>query len=159
MRNKRNSGYFSILFVLLLPIGVLAQQTPEAGSAPRFSFGVIGGAALTDAFGHDRTGFIYGPDGSIHPVLSRSYSTLKDYVIGSAVEAGLPWRGVSVEFNALYRPMNLTIAGVRPDGTLHSISPATVVTWRFPELASTGFASVRSRRSMRRARRFGLRRI
>lgn len=103
-------------------------------SGPQFSFGVIGGAALTDAFGNESTGFIIGPNGGIQPMRSRSYSTLKDYAIGPTVEVGLPWRGLSVEIDALYRPMNLTMAGVRPDGTLHSISPATVVTWQFPAL-------------------------
>jgi hypothetical protein len=63
---------------------VAAQQT---SSRPQFSFGVIGGAALTDAFGHDRAGFIFGPNG-IEPTLSRSYSTQKDYAIGLIVEAG-----------------------------------------------------------------------
>ena len=109
-------------------------------SRPQFSFGVIGGAALTDAFGHDSTGFIIGPNG-IEPTLSRSYSTLKDYAIGPMIEVGLPWRGLSVEIDALYRPMNLTLAGVRPDGSLHSISPATVVTWELPELVKYSFGS------------------
>jgi hypothetical protein len=57
------------------------------------------------------------------------------------LEVGLPWRGLSVEIDALYRPMNLTMAGVRPDGSLHSISPATVVTWQFPALAKYRFGS------------------
>jgi len=43
------------------------------------------------------------------------------------IEVGLPWRGLSVEIDALYRPMNLTMAAVGPDGSLNSISPATVV--------------------------------
>jgi hypothetical protein len=109
-------------------------------SGPQFSFGVIGGAALTDAFDHDSTGFIVGPSG-VEPIRSRSYSTLKDYVIGPMIEVGLPWRGLSVEIDALYRPMNLTMAGVRPDGSIHSISPATVVTWQFPALAKYRFGS------------------
>jgi hypothetical protein len=110
-------------------------------SGPRFSFGMIGGAALTDAFGHESTGFIIGPNGGIQPIRSRSYSTLKDYAIGAMVEVGLPWRGLSVEIDALYRPMNLTMAGVGPDGSLNSISPATVVTWELPALAKYRFGS------------------
>ena len=113
---------------------------PES-SGPQFSFGVIGGAALTDAFGHESTGFIIGPNGGIQPLRSRSYSTLKDYAIGPLVEVGLPWRGLSVEIDALYRPMNLTMAGVGPDGSLNSISPATVVTWELPALAKYRFGS------------------
>jgi hypothetical protein len=37
--------------------------------------------------------------------------------------------------------MNLTMAGVRPDGSLYSISPATVVIWQFPTLAKYRFGS------------------
>lgn len=111
-------------------------------SGPHFSFGVIGGVALTDAFGgHESTGFTIGPSGGVEPMRSRSYSTLKDYVIGPTLEVGLRCRGLSVEIDALYRPMNLTMAGVRPDGSLHSISPATVVTWQFPALAKYRFGS------------------
>src|SRR5438552_2799321 len=109
-------------------------------SGAQFSFGVIGGAALTDAFGHDNTGFIIAPNG-IEPTLYRSYSTLKDYAIGPMIEVGLPWRGLSVEIDALYRPMNLTLAGVGPDGSLNSISPATVVTWELPALVKYRFGS------------------
>ncbi len=116
----------------------------ESSSGPasegHFSFGIIGGAALTDAFGHESTGFVAGPNG-IEPTLSRSYSTLKDYAIGPMFDVVLPWRGLSVEIDALYRPMNLTMAGVRPDGSLHSISPATVVTWELPALAKYKFRS------------------
>jgi len=149
LMNKTKSVALRTLFVLLIPIIVFAQGTPTVGSdasggtefsARRFSFGFIGGAALTDAFGHDRTGFIFAADGSIEQVLARSYSTVKDYVIGPALELRLPWRGVAVELNALYRPMNLTMAGVRSDGSLHSISPATVVTWQFPTLAKYTFS-------------------
>jgi hypothetical protein len=122
---------------------VFTSGGPSFGqsSGPHFWFGVIGGVALTDAFGHEGTGFIIGPGGGVEPVRSRSYSTVKDYVIGPALELGLPWRGLSVEIDALYRPMNLTMAGVRSDGSLHSISPATVVTWQFPALAKYRFGS------------------
>jgi len=116
------------------------QASSGPSSGPKYSFGVIGGVALTDAFGHESTGFIIGPNG-IEPRRSRSYSTLKDYVIGPMMDVGLPYCGLSVEIDALYRPMNLTMAGVRPDGSLHSISPATVVTWEFPALAKYRFGS------------------
>lgn len=116
--------------------GTLSHPSSE----PRFSFGVIGGAGLTDAFGYDTTRFIITSNG-LEPARSRSYSTLKDYIIGPTLEFGLPWRGLSVEIDALYRPMNLTMAGVRPDGSLHSISPATVVTWQFPALAKYRFGT------------------
>ena len=130
---KRSRNLLASL-VSLFPISVAAQQTPQ------LSFGVIGGAALTDAFGHYTTGFIIGLNG-IEPTLSRSYSTLKDYAIGPMIEVGLPWRGLSVEIDALYRPMNLTLAGVQRDGSLIAISPATVVTWELPALVKYRFGS------------------
>ena len=71
---------------------------------------------------------------------SRSFSTRKDYVIGAMVEIALR-RDLFVEIDALYRLMSLTMAGVRPDGSLHSISPATVVTWELPVLAKYKFGS------------------
>jgi len=128
---------------LKLSSGIVFTSGQSSGksSGPQFSFGVIGGAALTDAFGHERTGFFIGPSGGLVPTLSRSYSTLKDYVIGPMVDVGLPWRGLSVEVDALYRPMNLTMAGVRPDGSLTGTSPATVVTWQFPALVKYRFTS------------------
>ena len=117
------------------------ESSSSHSAARAFSFGVVGGAALTDAFGHESSGFIALPGGGTQPTRLRSYSTLKDYAIGPMVDVGLPWRGLSVEINALYRPMNLTMAGVRPDGTPHSISPATVVTWQLPVLAKYRFDS------------------
>jgi len=116
-------------------------SSSDQSSRPRLSFGVIGGAALTDAFGHETTGFVVGTNGGIQPTRSLSYSTLKDYAIGPTVEVGLPWRRLSVEIDALYRPMNLMMAGVDADGSLNSISPATVVTWEFPMMAKYRFGS------------------
>ena len=117
------------------------DSSSHRSSGRQFSFGVMGGAALTDAFGHETTGYIILPNGQIQPTRSRSYSTLKDYVIGPMIEAGPPCRGLSVEFDALYRPMNLTMASVGSDGSLSSISPATVVTWEFPLLVRYRFGS------------------
>lgn len=121
-------------FRLSTGIVFTSGQSSGSFSGPKLSFGVIGGAALTDAFGHESTGYFLTPNGQIEPSFSRAYSTLKDYVIGPTVDFGLPWSGLSFEIDALYRPLNLTNAGVRPDGSLHSISPATVVTWEFPAL-------------------------
>ena len=122
---------------------VFTSGEPSFGqsSGRHFSVGVIGGAALTDAFGHESTGFIIGPNGGIQPMVSRSYSTLKDYAIGPTLEVGLPWRNLAVEIDALYRPLNLTMAGINPDGSLNSISPATVITWELPALAKYRFGS------------------
>jgi hypothetical protein len=111
------------------------SSTPLGATGRRLSFGVVGGAALTDAFGHESGGFIRLPDGGTQPTRFRSYSTRKDYLIGPKVDVDLNWRGMSLEVGALYRLMSLTMASVRPDGSVHSVSPATVVTWEFPVLA------------------------
>ena len=116
------------------------QSSFGESSGPHFSFGVIGGVALTDAFGQERTGFFIGPSGGVEPIRLRSYSTLKDYAIGPTIEVGLPYRGLAVEIDALYRPMNLTMAAVGSDGSLNSISAATVVSWQFPALAKYRFS-------------------
>jgi len=132
--NEKDNNFWQIR------VDTRTGEPADRPRTPQLSFGVIGGAALTDAFGHYTTGFIIEPNG-IEPTLSRSYSTLKDYAIGPMVEVGLPWRGLSVEIDGLYRPMNLTLAGVLPDGSLNSISPATVVTWELPALVKYRFGS------------------
>jgi hypothetical protein len=99
-----------------------------------FSFGVVGGAALTDAFPYHVGSSFMG----LAPVV---FSNYRDYVIGVMTEARLPWPGLSVEVNALYRPMNLTTAGMQTDGSLNGVSPATVVTWQVPVLAKYRFGS------------------
>lgn len=124
---------------LRLSTGIVftAGESQSRRSAERqFSVGVIGGAGLTDAFGHESTGFFDGEQRR-----SRSYSTLKDYIIGPTIDVRLPWGGLSVEFDALYRPMNLTMATVQSDGSLLGVSPATVVTWQFPALLKYTFRS------------------
>jgi hypothetical protein len=132
--------------------GPSAGQVSRSGeSAPGeswgrlFSFGVIGGAALTDAFGYDSTTSIPLPSGGSEQVGLRSYSTRRDYAVGPMIEVSSPWRGLSVEIDALYRPMSLTTAVVLPGGTLNSVSPATVVTWEFPVLAKYRFTSSKMR--------------
>ena len=120
---------------ILFRFGKSVSSNP---SGPHFSFGAIGGASLTDAFGHESSGFIVGPNGERQPTLSRYYSTSKDYIVGPKVEFGFPGR-LSVEVDALYRPLHLTMAGVQADGSLNSVSPATVVTWEFPVLAKYKF--------------------
>ena len=55
------------------------------------------------------------------------------------LEFGLPWH-LSVEVDGLYHPLSYTFAGIEPNGTLNSVSPATVVTWEFPALAKYRFS-------------------
>jgi hypothetical protein len=63
------------------------------------SFGIKGGVPLTDVLS-DRS--FTSVD-----VVTRVFSDSKNYVIGPTVELNLPF-GLSVEADALYRPLNLT---------------------------------------------------
>lgn len=110
-----------------LSIGLIS---PASAWAQLFSAGVIGGAAITDDF-QNRS--FASPTYS-----SLAYSTSKSYVIGPSVEVRLPLH-LSVEANALYHPLHFTSAIRFPNGTLNSVSPATVVTWEFPALAKYRF--------------------
>ena len=47
-------------------------KSPGNSSGLGFSFGVVGGAALTDAFGHETTGFLFTENRGLQPVRSRS---------------------------------------------------------------------------------------
>lgn len=108
----------------------LALINPALAGAQLVSAGVVGGAALTDDF---RNLTFLLPTYS-----SLSYSTSKSYVIGPSVEVELPLN-LSVEADALYHPLHFTNAIRFPNGTLNSVSPATVVTWEFPILAKYRF--------------------
>src|ERR1700724_881489 len=72
---------------------------PVAFGQHLLSFGVKGGVPLTDPLG-DTT--FNGIDTIIHV-----FSGSKNYLIGPMVELNLPF-GLSVEADALYRPLNLT---------------------------------------------------
>ncbi|MFY9727141.1 MAG: hypothetical protein WB579_05295 [Bryobacteraceae bacterium] len=108
-------------------------------SAQRFSFGVVGGGSLTNDFGNEVVA-VFGQTS----IPIRYYSTSKDYIVGPMVEVRLPLH-LSLEVNGLYRPLNYTSAEVLPDGSLNSVSPATVVTWEFPVLAKYTFSTRRVR--------------
>jgi hypothetical protein len=93
------------------------------------SFGIKGGLPLTDAF----SDFSFmGVD-----VNSHSFSASKHFVIGPTVELRLPL-GFSVEADALYRPLNLTIdTHTLPLPSTHSSTDIT--SWEFPILAKYHF--------------------
>jgi hypothetical protein len=110
--------------ILGLPPGTLAQNV---------SIGIVGGAGLTDDFRREVFPIFQGFPSTTN------YSTPKRYIAGAMAELGLPWH-FSLELDGLYRPLGYTFAGVEPDGTLNSVSPATVVTWEFPVLAKYRFA-------------------
>ena len=65
------------------------------------SLGVAGGVGLTDAFTSQTE---MGVD-----VVGKIFSGSKDYIVGPTIEVHLPLR-LSVEFDALYRPLNLTFS-------------------------------------------------
>jgi hypothetical protein len=99
--------------------------------AQRLSFGVIGGAGLTDGFQSSTIPAVnYSPYYAFYPVS-------KDYVAGAMIELSLPLH-LSVEGDAMYRPLNYAYAFsyTNPSGQGGSVHPsATVITWEFPVLA------------------------
>ena len=92
-------------------------------------FGAKGGIPLTDAFADFKA---MGVDTDV-----RSFSDSKDFVIGPFVELGLPF-GFSVEADAFYRPLNLTVDQTTiPLGTFRTSTDIT--SWEFPILAKYHF--------------------
>jgi hypothetical protein len=94
-------------------------------SAQNLSVGFAGGGALTNAFETINAGV---------PETLTSYSQSKDYMVGLMLEYRLAGN-VSVEGDALYRELHLTVASVEPNGVLNSVSPSPVVTWELPVMA------------------------
>lgn len=101
--------------------------TAAGGFAQRLSFGVVAGAGLNEDFENKNSGY---------PIIARSNT--KHYLVGGLLEVELP-AGFSVEVDGIYRPLGFTEAFVEPNGTLNSVSPATVVTWEFPILMKYRF--------------------
>ena len=126
----------SLLAVASLIIGIAGA--PLSAFGQHLSFGIIGGAGLTNDFDNEIIGFFPSPQGGLVSVPTRFYSTSKDYIVGPKVELGLPLH-LCLEIDGLYRPLNFTSAVVEPNGSLNSVSPATVVTWEFPVLAKYRF--------------------
>jgi hypothetical protein len=96
-------------------------------SGQPLSFGVIGGAGLTQDFQNQRVGNTI------------AYSTPKRWIAGGMVEVRLPLH-LSVEVDGLYHELEFTNAFIEPNGTPNSVSPAPVVTWEFPLLAKYRFS-------------------
>ena len=91
------------------------------------SFGVTGGVGLTDAFANQTA---MGVDVDTH-----NFSGSKDYIVGPMMDVHLPL-GLSVEIDALYRPLNLTITNtIISGGGSTFTSSSTRNTWEFPFLA------------------------
>jgi hypothetical protein len=105
-------------FLLLASILVC----PAAFGQHLFSFGVKGGVPLTDPL--SSTTF-NGIDTTMHV-----FSDSKNYVIGPMVELNLPF-GLSVEADALFRPLNLT--------TVTQVIPFNTATRRSADFGSMEF--------------------
>jgi hypothetical protein len=117
------------LRILFAATGVIILGTPDAFGQP-FSAGIIGGASLTQDFQNREVGI---------PTPVLAYSTPKRWMVGGIVELALPLR-FSIEADGIYRELEFTRAGVEPNGTFNSVSPAPVVTWEFPVLAKYRFS-------------------
>jgi hypothetical protein len=123
-----NKKHLSVLVCALLGGSSIAK-----GQA--FSFGIIGGAGLTDDF-----------QSSIIPAQGYSpymhfYSTSKSYAVGASFAATFPLH-FSLEVNGLYRPLHYAFTGsyTNPSGVGDfTHPPATVLTWEFPLLAKYRF--------------------
>ena len=99
---------------LFLVIGAFGQS---------LSVGIRGGVPFTGALSDLTT---HGVD-----VISRSFSDSNEYIIGPMVELHLPL-GLSIEANALYRPLNVTTENqVAPQLTVFRTSN-NVSSWEFP---------------------------
>ena len=114
-------------------LAAVILRVPPATFGQTVSIGVVGGAGLTDDFRREVLPAFQGVPGEIN------YSTPKRYIAGAMVELGLALH-FSLEVDGLYRPLGYTFAGIEPNGTLNSVSPATVVTWEFPVLAKYKFS-------------------
>ena len=119
----RDMKLSSLLIVTVCLFPITASAQPFFG---RFvSVGITGGAALTDAFSNETA---MGVDTDAHV-----FSGSKDYIVGPTLELRLPLN-LSVEFDALYGPLNLTLVNtVIPLGVFTTRS--TVNSWEFPLLA------------------------
>lgn len=95
------------------------------------SIGVKAGVPITDAFYNT----------PLSPSQS-SYSNSQNYILGPSIELRLPYR-VSVEFDALYRPLTFgTSTATIVNGTpVLSRTSTDLSSWEFPILAKYHFAN------------------
>lgn len=114
---------------------VIGAFSPAIGCAQLVSFGVVGGASLTQDFKNSYSA-IPNPPGP--PVVLAELSSPERYIVGGMVEFQLPgdW---SIEADGLFHTLRFDSAGIEPNGTLNSVSPSPVATWEFPVLAKYRF--------------------
>jgi hypothetical protein len=114
---------------LVVFLGLLSCSGPAAFAQGFLSFGIKGGVPLTDAFSDYRPMEV--------DVIVHSFSSSRNYVIGPAAELKLPL-GFSVEADALYRPLNLTVdRQTLPQPVVHSVND--INSWEFPILGKYHF--------------------
>jgi hypothetical protein len=113
---------------MLLRYGVFSFLL-TACSAQNLSVGFAGGGAPTNAFETTNAGV---------PGTFTSYSQARDYVVGLMLEYRLPGN-LSVEGDALYRELHLTVAFVEPSLVLYAVSPSPVVTYELPLMVKYRF--------------------
>jgi hypothetical protein len=89
---------------------------------------VKGGVALSDAYNSSTI-----TDTANNSVV-RLFSNEKDYLVGPTVELHLPL-GLSIEADALYRPLSLASQTGVPGSPLNQAGSTRVTTWEFPVLA------------------------
>ena len=119
-----NTVLLTAFFITLCAGGQAFGQLP-------FSIGVKGGVGLTDAFSDQ---LITGVNTQTH-----NFSSSKDYVVGPMIELRLPMH-LSVEFDALYRPLHLTVSNFIASGTGTTITVnGTANSWEFPILGKYHF--------------------
>jgi hypothetical protein len=116
------------LLSFVIPLYLVLLQGVVSGQA--ICVGVAGGGSFTHGFGELNRSY------SSTSLLS--YPTHRDYLVGPTIEVGVS-RHITAGFDALYRPLNFTNATLLGDGTVRSVSPATVVTWEFPILMKYRF--------------------
>jgi opacity protein-like surface antigen len=121
---KVNSALLRIILISSLAGGAAFAQFP-------LSVGVKGGVGLTDAFTNTiQTGV---------DIQTQFQSASKDYIVGPMIELRLPLH-FAIEFDALYRPLNLTMTNtITPSGTF--ASSHTYNSWEFPLLAKYRFST------------------
>jgi hypothetical protein len=123
-----------------LLVGV--SRTPESHWSPlgqRISVGAIGGWGLTNDVTSSSNNLVElasGPGGTYTEVNGTSTVTgLKSFIIGAALEVHLP-RHLSVELDALYKPLRGRFETVLDNGTMYGPETGTeAATWQFPVLA------------------------
>ena len=115
-------------FHAIILCALFANAPKAAGQS--VSFGVVGGGSVTDDFRK------FAPSPTVPSFFE--YSTPKHYIAGGMLEWHFP-ANLSLEIDGLYHPLGYTFAAIEPNGSLNSVSPATVVTWEFPVLAKYRF--------------------